>query len=78
MAYHPLSDSINKEETRDKDEGKDFDQEVVRDALLNDIEKRTEIHPSLEKIDLIIFSGDVAYNGKKEEYEALHIPPIIS
>ena len=50
--------------------GKEFDRDVVRDALLKDIENRTAIAPELEKIDFIIFSGDVARNGKKEEYEA--------
>lgn len=50
--------------------GKDFDRDVVRDALLKDIRARTDIDPALEKIDFIIFSGDVAQNGKKEEYEA--------
>jgi formylglycine-generating enzyme required for sulfatase activity/predicted phosphodiesterase len=50
--------------------GKEFDRDVVRDALLKDIENRKEIAPELEKIDFIVFSGDVAQNGKKEEYDA--------
>ncbi|BAT53545.1 hypothetical protein NOS3756_25060 [Nostoc sp. NIES-3756] len=50
--------------------GQDFDRDVVRDALINDIRKREKISPDLAKIDFIIFSGDVAYSGKKEEYEA--------
>ena len=50
--------------------GLDIDHKVVRDALLDDIKKRREIHPDLEKIDFIIFSGDLAFSGKEEEYLA--------
>lgn len=49
--------------------GKEFDRKVVRDELLDDIKSRMEISPQLEKIDFIIFSGDVAFSGQKEEYE---------
>jgi predicted phosphodiesterase len=38
--------------------------------LLNDIEGRINISPDLAKIDFIIFSGDVAYAGKSDEYSA--------
>ncbi|MGM3307995.1 SIR2 family protein [Anabaena sp. WFMT] len=50
--------------------GKEFDRKVVRDALIRDIEEREKISPDLAKIDFIIFSGDVTYSGKKEEYAA--------
>ncbi|MBN1323814.1 MAG: TIR domain-containing protein [Methanotrichaceae archaeon] len=50
--------------------GKDFDRQVVRDALINDIERRVVISPDLAEIDFIVFSGDVAHSGKAEEYEA--------
>ncbi|MBU7582193.1 MAG: SIR2 family protein [Nostoc sp. TH1S01] len=50
--------------------GKEFDRQVVRDALIRDIEERDKISLDLAKIDFIIFSGDVAYSGKKEEYVA--------
>ncbi|HEY9798718.1 MAG TPA: SIR2 family protein [Leptolyngbyaceae cyanobacterium] len=50
--------------------GKDFDRQVVRDALKRDIKEREKISHDLAKIDFIIFSGDVAWSGKKEEYEA--------
>ena len=50
--------------------GKDLDRAVVRDALLKDIQERKEISPDLAEIDFIIFSGDVAYSGRSEEYEA--------
>ncbi len=49
--------------------GKEFDRKVVRDELLDDIKSRKEISPQLEKIDFIIFSGDIAFSGQKEEYE---------
>ena len=50
--------------------GSEFDRQVVRGALLKDIQERTKISSSLIKIDFIIFSGDVAFSGKPEEYRA--------
>ena len=50
--------------------GKEFDREVVRDKLLEDLEKREDISPDLATIDFIIFSGDVAKSAKPEEYQA--------
>jgi len=50
--------------------GKDFDRQVVRDALIRDIRNREAISPDLAKIDFFVFSGDVAYSGKSEEYES--------
>ena len=50
--------------------GKDFDRDVVRDRLINDINKKKEISPDLAKIDFVVFSADVAFSGKAEEYEA--------
>ncbi len=48
--------------------GMEFDRKVIRNALIEDIENRKEIDPNLSKIDFIIFSGDVAFSGKQEEY----------
>jgi tetratricopeptide (TPR) repeat protein/predicted MPP superfamily phosphohydrolase len=50
--------------------GKDFHRNMVRDALIEDIKNRQDIHPDLEKLDFIVFSGDLAFSGKKEEYLA--------
>ena len=50
--------------------GKEFDRKVVRDALIKDIKKRTEISANLSEINFIVFSGDLAHSGRKEEYEA--------
>jgi hypothetical protein len=50
--------------------GKDFDRQVVRDRLMEDIENRIAISPDLAEIDFIVFSGDVAFSGKAEEYQA--------
>jgi tetratricopeptide (TPR) repeat protein len=47
-----------------------FDRRVVRDALLQDIRKRNEIDPRLAQLDFMIFSGDVAFSGKKAQYTA--------
>jgi tetratricopeptide (TPR) repeat protein/predicted phosphodiesterase len=61
-----------------KDES--FDRGVVRDALIKDIKERKDIHQNLEEIDFIIFSGDLAFNGKKEEFklaEEYFIEPVL-
>ena len=51
--------------------GKKFERHVVLDKILEDIRAREQtIHPDLAKLDLIIFNGDVAFSGKKEEYQA--------
>ena len=50
--------------------GSEFDRQVVFSALLRDIRERTKINPDLEKIDFVVFSGDVAFSGKPEEYQA--------
>jgi tetratricopeptide (TPR) repeat protein/predicted MPP superfamily phosphohydrolase len=50
--------------------GKEFDRKVVLDGLLADIRDRAKINPDLKKIDFIVFSGDLAYSGKPEEYQA--------
>ncbi|MCP5517114.1 MAG: SUMF1/EgtB/PvdO family nonheme iron enzyme [Verrucomicrobiales bacterium] len=49
--------------------GRDFDRQVVRDALLADLRDRATLHPALAEIDLVIFSGDAAWAGKKEEFQ---------
>ena len=51
-------------------QGKDFHQQVIRDALLEDIRNRASINPDLAKIDFLVFSGDVAFSGQAEEYQA--------
>ncbi len=50
--------------------GEDFDCDVVRETLIKDIKTRTHIHKDLKKIDFIVFSGDVTFNGKKAAYDA--------
>ena len=37
--------------------GPDFDRQVVRDALIQDIRQRPRIDPCLARIDFIIFSN---------------------
>jgi tetratricopeptide (TPR) repeat protein/predicted MPP superfamily phosphohydrolase len=49
--------------------GTEFDREVVLEALLKDIKRRTEINESLAEINFAVFSGDLAFGGKKEEYQ---------
>ncbi len=48
----------------------DFNREVVRDALLADIKARARIHPELQNLDFIIFSGDISYSGNEDEFVA--------
>jgi predicted phosphodiesterase len=40
----------------------------VLEGLLSDIRERATIAPELARIDFIIFSGDIAWSGKAEEY----------
>ena len=49
--------------------GPDFDRQVVRDALIKDLRERTNIDPILGRVDFVVFSGDLAYNGETNEYE---------
>lgn len=49
----------------------DFNRRVVRDALLQDIRKRHELDTRLADIDFVVFSGDVAFSGKAEQYRAV-------
>ena len=50
--------------------GNSFDRDVVRDAVVRDIQGRAKIHPSLANLDFIFFTGDLANYGIKTEYEA--------
>jgi 3',5'-cyclic AMP phosphodiesterase CpdA len=50
--------------------GEDFDRTIVRDTLIDDIKNRSKISKDLGKVDFIVFSGDLAFSGKTEEYQA--------
>ena len=50
--------------------GPDFDRDVVRNKLVEDMRRRAEIDPRLERVDFVVFSGDLAFHGEKAEYEA--------
>lgn len=48
----------------------DHDRKVVLDALLRDIRERAQtVDACLTELDFIVFSGDVAFFGRKEEYQ---------
>jgi predicted phosphodiesterase len=49
--------------------GKEFDRKVVAKKLINDIKARKKIDEQLEHIDFIIFSGDIAFSGEREQFE---------
>nr|WP_256464324.1 metallophosphoesterase [Bradyrhizobium sp. 21] len=46
----------------------DFDRSVLLQGMLEDIRARSSFDPQLSDIDLVIFSGDVAFSGKATEY----------
>jgi predicted MPP superfamily phosphohydrolase len=51
-----------------------------RDPLIKDIKNRSHISPNLETIDFILFSGDIANGGAKEEFDEVRrelIEPIL-
>ncbi len=62
--------------------GPDFDRDVVRDKLLEDLRGRVDgICPDLRHIDFIVFSGDVAHNSSEKEFKAAArhlIEPVLS
>ncbi|VFM96468.1 MAG: Calcineurin-like phosphoesterase [Candidatus Kentron sp. G] len=49
---------------------RNFDQETIRDALIDDIKERKDIDPGLERVDFVVFSGDLAQNGEATEFKA--------
>jgi len=45
------------------------DRQIVLKGLVDDIKKRaTKISPDLDKVDFVVFSGDVANSGKPDQY----------
>lgn len=48
----------------------DWDREVVLEKLVERIGQRTEIAPELAALDFIVFSGDLAFSGGKDQFEA--------
>jgi 3',5'-cyclic AMP phosphodiesterase CpdA len=48
---------------------KDFDRKVVSEKLMHDIKSRQDIDPRLGRVDLVVFSGDLAWSGLEEEYQ---------
>lgn len=49
----------------------DFDRSVLLSKLFEDIRARENLHSSLTKIDAVIFSGDIAYSGARQEYQQI-------
>lgn len=47
----------------------DFNRTVVGNRLIEDIRNRSRIDERLAKLDFIVFSGDLAHSGKKDEYD---------
>lgn len=49
--------------------GTQWDTEIVLEHLLEDIESRGAIDPSLQQIDFVFITGDLSFSGKSDEYE---------
>lgn len=49
--------------------GGDFDRKIVADTLLDDIKRRETFGSDLAQIDILFFTGDLAYRGVKAEFE---------
>jgi len=61
--------------------GRDFDRVVVRDALIEDLLSRDRIASQLGRVDFVVFSGDLAFSGKPEEYDTAareFLAPVLS
>jgi len=50
-----------------------FDRKVLRDKLIEDLAARDRIAPELADIDFVVFSGDLAYSGKDEQYQTARV-----
>ncbi|MEH2612216.1 metallophosphoesterase family protein [Bradyrhizobium sp. AZCC 1693] len=48
----------------------DLDRSVLLQGMLEDIRARSSFDPELSDIDLVVFSGDVAFSGSASEYAA--------
>jgi calcineurin-like phosphoesterase family protein len=58
----------------------DYDREVIARELLKDVERCTSQFSNINDIDVIIFSGDIAFSGKEIEYaraDQLLIDPLL-
>ena len=49
--------------------GNEFDRKEVRDKLLDDIERCRGRFPALQRVDIVFFTGDLAFSGKPEEFD---------
>jgi len=46
----------------------DYDRHLLLERLLEDIAKRQKLDDRLGSMDLIVFSGDIAFSGQRSEY----------
>jgi predicted phosphodiesterase len=53
--------------------GASFDRRIVRDALLKDVRERARISEELERLDFVVFSGDLAFGGTDDEYATAEV-----
>jgi predicted phosphodiesterase/8-oxo-dGTP pyrophosphatase MutT (NUDIX family) len=60
--------------------GDEFGREILLKGLVSDIKKRNMIDKSLEKLDFVFFTGDLAFYGKYAEYikaKEVFLDPVI-
>jgi len=50
----------------------EFDRKVIAKKLIDDIKTREKIDRDLGSIDFIVFSGDLAFSGEKNQFELAH------
>ncbi len=68
VAWLHLSDWHQKE-LKDNEQSAAGSRKEILDRLLDDISSRVEnVHSSLEKLDFVVFSGDLAFSGRSREY----------
>ncbi len=53
------------------------DRSVMFNRLLEDIKSRKNIDLSLERIDFVVFSGDLSFHGREDEFEKAYINFIV-
>jgi 3',5'-cyclic AMP phosphodiesterase CpdA len=46
----------------------DYDRKILLQKMLKDIANRCDCNPALKKVDVTLFTGDVAYSGSSDEY----------
>lgn len=49
----------------------DYDRNVLLTKMLEDVRLRAKLDPRLANIDVVLFSGDIAFSGRESEYQVV-------